>query len=90
MPGEPLGSVSVHAGAGSSVICHVYNDTPPILTYSAGRWCMSITVSGHDRPLTDKAVRFARELADQAQRFAAECERLYAVQHGGDAGSAAA
>jgi len=89
MTGESLGSVSVHAGSGASVICHTYDTTPPILTISAGRWHVSVTIPGHDQPLGGEAVEFARELAGQAQRFAAECERLHAVRPA-EPGSAAA
>jgi len=78
---ESFGSVDAHAGQGARVDCYTYAATTPILSVYAGRLCVSISIA--DRTVIPAhAVAFARELAAQAGVFAAECERLHAVQQG--------
>ncbi len=78
---EPFGSVNVHAGQGSRVECYPYRDTAPILAITAGRLTVDLTLAGRELPVSAAGAGFARELARQAQRFAAECEGLRADQH---------
>ncbi|HUY50195.1 MAG TPA: hypothetical protein VMV92_31570 [Streptosporangiaceae bacterium] len=79
--GGSFGHASVHVGADWGVRCSVYPDQAPILTVDAGNTAVSITVTGRSAP-GPQAVEFARELAAQAARFAAECERLNAALSG--------
>lgn len=74
-----FGSQWVHAGADSGVHCSTYPGEAPILALDTGRTSTNITVADRNDVDAD-AVRFARELAEAAQQFAAECERLYAAQ----------
>jgi len=53
-----------------------YDDHTPILDISCGS--MTVAISVADRKVTDPALEFARELAAQAAKFAAEVERLHA------------
>lgn len=71
---EGFGSLGIHAGEGTGVRCSTYQDTAPILSLDAGRLSVSISIAG--RAVPAQAVAFARELAAEAARFAAECERL--------------
>ncbi len=57
-----------------------YEDHPPILDVDVGSTSVSFCIAG--RNADDSAVEFARELASQAARFAAEVERLHARQSG--------
>jgi hypothetical protein len=54
-----------------------YDDHSPILDVDAGSTSVSVCIAG--RTIDTSAVDFARELAAQAARFAAEVERLHAL-----------
>jgi hypothetical protein len=70
--------VSFHLGPDWRVYCHAYDDTTPILDICAGTASVGISVRGG---AADKAaVDFARDLARQAAKFAAEVERMHAAQ----------
>ncbi len=64
--------------------CHTYDRTTPILAICAGRLFVDISIADRTA-IPAHAVAFARELASQAARFAAECERLHNAQAGADA-----
>ncbi|MQA16409.1 MAG: hypothetical protein GEV09_20365 [Pseudonocardiaceae bacterium] len=69
-------------GATGYVVCHVYDDRPPILT--AGNPTTGLTISAGDGyGVTAEHLSFARDLADKARRYADECER-FAVQPAGE------
>ena len=53
-----------------------YDDHTPILDISAGSVMVALSIA--DRQVSNSAVDFARELASQAAKFAAEVERLHA------------
>ena len=56
-----------------------YTNAPaPILSVSGGGLTMTVYLAGE--VIDAGHVRFARDLVAQVQRFAAECERLHAVQ----------
>jgi len=59
-----------------------YDDHTPILDISCGS--MTVAISVADRQVTGPALDFARELAAQAAKFAAEVERLHASHPGPD------
>ena len=82
--GGSFGHASVHVGADWGVRCSAYPDQAPILTVDAGTTAVSITVTARSAP-GPQSVEFARELAAQAARFAAECERLNAAALSGSA-----
>ena len=86
--GGSFGHASVHVGADWEVRCSAYPDEAPILTVDAGSTAVSITVTGSAPG--PHATEFARELAAQAGRFAAECERLNAAALSGSAAGIAA
>ena len=79
-PEASSASASLHAGADAQVYCYAYPDGAPILTVSAGRTNVTISLCGR-QDVPASAVAFARELARQAERFAAECERLHHELH---------
>jgi hypothetical protein len=80
MSAEPsLASLSVHAGEDARVDCYLYPREGPILTVQAGRTWLNLTIAGRS-PIPASGVAFARALVREAQRFAAECERLHAAQ----------
>jgi len=82
--GGSFGSVSLHVGTDWYVQCSTYQDTTPILTVDAGNCGVSVSIAGRTR-ITAEAVAFARELARQTARFAADCERLHAAHTGREA-----
>jgi len=55
-----------------------YDDHTPILDISAGSVMVALSIA--DRQVSNSAVDFARELASQVAKFAAEVERLH-VRH---------
>jgi hypothetical protein len=75
-------SLDVYVGTDWRVDCHAYPDSTPILSINVGT--ARLTVSPQTREATEAAVRFARELARQAERFAAEVERIHALQEEGN------
>ena len=80
--GGSSGHLGVYVGQDWWTFLGTYEDHTPILDISCGS--MTVAISIADRKVTDPAVAFARELAAQAAKFAAEVERLYARHHGPD------
>jgi hypothetical protein len=77
--GGSFGCSSLRVGTDWHVRCSTYPDEAPIFSVDAGP--MSASISPADRhQVSAEAVAFARELARQAARFAADCERLHAAQ----------
>ncbi len=83
--GGSFGSAGLYVGTDWAVRCSTYPDSTPILSIDAGHAAMSVSITPMKR-MGDEAVAFATELAQQAARFAAECERLHAAQHAQDIG----
>ena len=79
--GSSFGTTSVHVGADWHVRCSTYPATTPILSIDAGNAAVSVSIADREH-MPAEAVTFARELARQAARFAAECERLHAALQG--------
>jgi hypothetical protein len=74
-----FGSMSLHAGPDASVHCGTYTHGPlPNLSVHGRGVTMTLYLAGE--VIDAGHVRFARDLVTQVQRFAAECERLHAVQ----------
>ncbi len=80
--GGSSGHVGMHVGEDWSTFLSTYDDHTPILDISCGS--MTVAISVADRQITDPALEFARELAAQAAKFAAEVERLHARHPGPD------
>lgn len=76
-------SLGVYAGSDAVVRCSTYPHEGPILAVDAGRVSVNLAVAGR-KDMPAWAVQFARQLAEQTQVFAAECERLHAAQAGQD------
>jgi hypothetical protein len=74
--------VGMHLGEDWWTFLSTYDDHTPILDISCGWTTVSLSIAERK---TGAAVRFARELASQAAKFAAEVERLHAQDHNGDA-----
>jgi hypothetical protein len=70
-------SMSAHAGEGASVTCNIYPDTTPILSVDLPGVWLNISLANRKAHVSEQAVTFARALAQAAQQFAAEAERLY-------------
>ena len=83
--GGSMVSLGVYLGADCRVECYEYPDKAPILSIDAGPNTVTMSVKGRDA--ADATVRFARELAAKAQRFAAEVERVHAAKLAEAAGS---
>jgi hypothetical protein len=81
-------NVIFHAGTDSTVRCNTYPDTTPILCLDGTQ--TSVMISATSRDVTPEGVEFARALAQQAQCYAAEMERLHAEHFGPPADSNAA
>ena len=75
--GGSLTSIGVYVGEDWWTFLSTYDDHTPILDISVGS--MTVALSIAQQKVSPAAVEFARELASQAARFAAEVERL----HGG-------
>ncbi|HEY1698654.1 MAG TPA: hypothetical protein VGG75_02905 [Trebonia sp.] len=73
-----FGNLGVHVGPGGRVTCHTYPHDTPILAVDADRIEITFSIAG--REATDAAVKFARQLAEQAARFAEDVERVHAEQ----------
>ena len=80
--GGSSGYVGVYVGEDWWTFLSTYKDHTPILDISCGSSTVSVCLS--DRHAGPAAVAFARELAAQAARFAAEVERLHARHPGPD------
>ena len=81
--GGSFGSAGLHIGSDWAVRCSTYPDTTPILSVDAGRTTVSVSIAPA-KGMTAHGVAFARELAQEATLFAADCERLYAEQQDQD------
>ncbi len=76
--GGSFGFIGVHVGESWRVWCDSYAATTPILTIGAGQVTVHISIARREE-IPAEAVEFARELAQQAERFAVDCERLNAA-----------
>ena len=65
-----------HVGADGRVRCNTYPGHAPILNITVASTTVALCMAG-EQPSADFA-GFARELADAAEQFAAEAERLHA------------
>jgi hypothetical protein len=81
--GGSSGHIGAYVGEDWWTHLSTYDDHTPILDISCGS--MTVALSIADRKVDTPAVEFARELASQAARFAAEVERLHAL-YGGTSG----
>lgn len=79
---RPFARLSLHIGEESHAECFTYDNSTPILDIRAGN--ASVAVSLTRNHIDQAAVNLARELAQQAQLFATEVERLHAAQHADD------
>jgi len=77
--GGSFGHISVQVGGDWWTHLSTYEDYSPILDIEAGSTSVSVCIVGGQ--LDESAVAFARELVEQATRFAAEVERLHGL-HG--------
>lgn len=68
--------IGVHVADNWGVRVCAYPDTPPILVLRAET--ATVNVSLRDRLINENTLTFARQLAEQSARFAAEVERLHA------------
>jgi len=85
---ESSASVSLQASTDAQVQCYTYADSGPILSVDAGR--LYLTISAGHKAVPASGVTFARTLVREAQRFAAECERVHGDGQAQDAGTGAA
>ena len=76
--GGSFGHLGVHVGADWRVWCSTYPARTPILDIDAGPVCVAVCISGDGAD--ERAVEFARALAAEVQRFAAEVERIHIEQ----------
>ncbi len=76
MPASRVTSVTVPVTARSCVAFESYRNRTPLLSILAARPGLLVTLTLPDR-LDAGHVRFARELADQAARYATEVERRW-------------
>ena len=77
-----MARIGMYAGEDWWTFLSTYEDHTPILDISCGSMTVAICVA--DRQITGPAVAFARELAAQVAKFAAEVERLHARHPGPD------
>jgi hypothetical protein len=82
MSDRPFARVSLYIGDNSHAECFTYQDSAPILDIRAGNASVAVSLSG--KGIDEAAVNLARELAQQAQLFATEVERLHAAQPAAD------
>ena len=87
MSGGSFSRIGFQIGTDWRIYCHTYADTTPILDIDAGSSSVAISLRG--RTADKAAVEFARSLADEAAKFAAEVERIHAEQLGNDNDKAA-
>ena len=80
--GGSFGHVSVQVGGDWWTHLSTYEDYSPILDIEAGSTSVSVCIA--DGNFDQPAVQFARELAEQAAKFAAEVERLHGLRGGND------
>jgi hypothetical protein len=77
--GGSFGHLGIHVGADWRVQCSTYPSRTPILDIDAGSVCVALSVQADSAD--ERTVAFARALAAEAQRFAAEVERLHTEWH---------
>ena len=77
--GGSSGRVGLYVGEDWWTFLSTYDDHGPILDIAAGSTTVTVCFDGSR--LGASAVEFARELADRTANFAAEAERLHAVDH---------
>jgi hypothetical protein len=73
--GGSLTSIGVYVGQDWWTHLSAYDDHTPILDITAGSMTVALGIAG--QKVSTAAVDFARELASQAAKFAAEVERLH-------------
>lgn len=78
MSGGSFARLAFHVGADWRIYCHTYADTAPILDIDAG--ASSVCISLRGKAADKAAVEFARDLADQARKFADEVERMHTAR----------
>jgi hypothetical protein len=76
--GGSFGQLSVHVGADWRVWCDTYPESTPILNIGVASTGVVLCIA--DERISAEAVSFARKLAREAERFAADVERLNAAQ----------
>jgi hypothetical protein len=88
--GGSTAHIGVYVGQDWYTHLCTYDDHAPILDISAGSAMVALSLASQE--VSAPAVEFARELASQAAKFAAEVERLHAQQpkSSGEAGNEAA
>ncbi len=86
--GGSYGHLGVYVGEDWWTFLSTYDDHTPILDISCGSTTVSLSIA--DRKTGTAAVQFARELASQAAKFAAEVERLHTHEVDSDAEACAA
>ena len=77
--GGSFGRVGLYVSEDWSTWLSTYEAHTPILDISCGSTSVSLSIA--DRKVGIPAVEFARELAREAARFAAEVERLHVRDH---------
>jgi hypothetical protein len=79
---DTFGGAWLHAGPDARAQCQVFEDGHlPFLNVEGTAIGLSVFLPGP--VITGDHLRFARELATEARRFAEECERLHAAQTAG-------
>jgi hypothetical protein len=78
MSGGSFARIGFHVGTDWRVDCHTYDDSTPLFDIDAGT--SSVVISIRKNNPDDSAVKFARALVREAQKFAAEVERMHAAQ----------
>ena len=82
--GGSMARIGLHVGQDWWTWLSTYEDHGPILDIAAGSTTVTLCFDGSK--VTASALEFARELANQAGKFAAEAERLCA-EHSQDNGA---
>lgn len=73
-------ATTLHIDGRGRAVCLAYPHRTPILEVGAGNSIVKLTV--HTNRIDHATVTFARELAEQAQVFAREVERLHRTHPG--------
>jgi hypothetical protein len=81
--GGSLTSIGVYIGEDWYTHLSTYDDHTPILDISAGSMTVALGIAG--QKVSTAAMDFARDLASQAAKFAAEVERLHGEHTDGNA-----
>jgi hypothetical protein len=76
---ESYTSMGVHPGEDAQVRCIAYPEHGPILSLGLGPMSLSLSIAGQEN-MPEWGVTFGQALAREAQRFAAECERVHTAQ----------